>query len=384
MTLSFTVKSDAFKYHLDLVSKILATNAEIPILSLVKLQSSVKRSQLKLTASNGCQFISVAFDAEVKKDHEIAINPRILSGVLPKLKGKEITVDITEDESIKMTLSAGGANVELACMSSEDYPSFPVLEQSESFDIDVKTLKNGLNNTLFAASTDLSKQILTGVNIKSIAGERACLKFAATDSHRLTTAVIPVESEIPEFSLTIPAIALNEVLKLISEYAPENIVSIKISETMVSFSIGDRNLTSILLNGDYPSYEQLMPSKFETIWQCDRASLIQAIELIAVIDQKNGLVRMELEPNSGEVVLKSFADGVGSATQSIDAEYSISEKMAIAFNIKYLLNGLKTIDSDDIVVQMNKPSTPVVIIPDYSDNLELATEYLVMPVQIRD
>jgi DNA polymerase-3 subunit beta len=378
---SFIVKSETFKHHLDLVSKILASNSEIPILSFIKLQSSVKRSQIKLTASNSSQFISVVFDAEVKKDHAIAINPKVLSGVLPKLKGQHISVSINEDDSISFILNAEGANIELPCLSADDYPSFPVLDQSESFDIDVKTLRDGLNNTLFAASSEISKQILTGVNIKSVPeGNKTWVKFAATDSHRLATAVIPLDSEIPEFNLTIPAIALNEVLKLASEYTDKNIVSVKTSETMVSFSIGDRNLTSTILNGEYPRYEQLIPSEFEIIWQCDRRTLIDAIELIAVIDQKNGQVQMEFEPNSGEVILKSSSNGVGSAAQSIDADFSIPEKMVISFNIKYLLSGLKTIQSDGIAVSMNAPSTPVVIIP---VDAELTTEYLVMPTLIR-
>jgi DNA polymerase-3 subunit beta len=271
-------------------------------------------------------------------------------------------------------------------MSAIEFPELPVVEDGLCLMLPVKALTVGLGGSLFAASTDETKQILTGVHFKRV---QDSLEFAATDGHRL--AVVQAILENPEteanhnenteeFAVTIPARALRELEKMLTSREETDLISVHFDESQIIFEIGNQHLTSRKLEGAYPAYQQLVPRQFLRQVNLDRKRLISSLELVAVLaDQKNNIVKFSLDSDHQELTLSVEAKDVGSAKELMSAEIS-GDSIDIAFNVKYLMDGLKALPAGEIQMQLNENNQPVIFNP--LGGLKMT--YLVMPVQLRD
>ena len=272
-------------------------------------------------------------------------------------------------------------------MSADDYPDLPMVESGMTLKLQPERLVQALKGTLFASSGDEAKQLLTGVHLKF--NERA-LEAAATDGHRL--AVLHVDDALEDaavadaavdeqgFAVTLPARSLREVERLMASWRSDEPVSLFCDRGQVVFLAADQMVTSRTLEGTYPNYGQLIPDGFTRTFGMDRRALIAALERIAVLaDQHNNVVKFSSQPEDGVVQISADAQDVGSGSESLPANLE-GDAMQIAFNVRYLLDGLKAMGTDRIVLHCNAPTTPAVL---RSDEAPEAFTYLVMPVQIR-
>jgi DNA polymerase-3 subunit beta len=155
-------------------------------------------------------------------------------------------------------------------------------------------------------------------------------------------------------------------------------VALYVDESQVIFELGDRRLTSLKLEGAYPDYQQLIPRQFARTVTIERKRLISSLERVAVLaDRENSLVKFTLDGEQGQLFLSVESKDLGSAKESMSAEI-VGEDLEIAFNIKYLMDGLKALPSTDIQMQLNEENQPVIFTP--LGGLKMT--YLVMPVQI--
>ena len=246
-------------------------------------------------------------------------------------------------------------------------------------------LVQALKGTLFASSSDEAKQLLTGVHLRF--NDRS-LEAAATDGHRL--AVLQVDDALQvaaegaddesTFAVTLPARSLREVERLMNGWRSEDPVSLFCDRGQVVFLAADQMVTSRTLEGTYPNYRQLIPDGFSRSLAMDRRGLIAALERIAVLaDQHNNVVKFSTQPDQGVVQLSADAQDVGSGSESLAAELT-GDAIQIAFNVRYLLDGLKATAGDRVILHCNAPTTPAVLQPQGETE---GFTYLVMPVQIR-
>jgi DNA polymerase-3 subunit beta len=250
--------------------------------------------------------------------------------------------------------------------------------------LDPAALVQGLRATLFASSGDESKQLLTGVHLHL---DPQGLECAATDGHRLAVLRLPhlqEEASTPAdgepFAVTVPARSLRELERLLSGRPSADPLSLFCDRGQVVLLWADQVLTTRSLEGTYPNYRQLIPPSFSRSISLDRRAFTASLERVAVLaDQHNNVVKIALEPASGVLTISVDAQDVGSGSEQLPAEME-GEPIAIAFNVRYLLEGLKAISTDRVRLQCNAPTTPAVLSPvgDSSDYT-----YLVMPVQIR-
>jgi len=211
------------------------------------------------------------------------------------------------------------------------------------------------------------------------------LEFAATDSHRLAVVATELNAEdaettieLPKLAITIPAKALRELERIVSDESGTDKVKVSFDEQVMVFELGDRLLTSTKILGDYPAYGQLIPQKFIREIILDRKRLLSSLELVAVLAQKNNLVKFSINNEASELIVSADAQDIGNAEQSLPAQI-MGEDIEIAFNIKYLMDGLKAIPTSEIKMQLNEWNQPVI----FSPLGGLKMTYLVMPVQIR-
>jgi len=252
--------------------------------------------------------------------------------------------------------------------------------------IDPSSFLKALKSTIFASSNDDSKQLLTGVNFTF---KPNYLESASTDGHRLAVALIGNEehienkenlsSNVDDLSVTIPTRSLREIEKLVSLRSSENSIKLFYDKGQVVFISSNQIITTRTLEGTYPNYSQLIPDSFSKILNFNTKKLIDALERIAVLaDQQSSVVKIKLD-DTDLASISADAQDIGNANESIPVSYS-GENFDIAFNVRYLLEGLKVIASENVLLKCNIATTPAVFVPE--DNLNSFT-YLVMPVQVR-
>ena len=186
-------------------------------------------------------------------------------------------------------------------------------------------------------------------------------------------------SKEDDLSVTIPTRSLREIEKLVSLRSSENSIKLFYDKGQVVFISSNQIITTRTLEGNYPNYSQLIPDTFSKIFNFNTKKLIDALERIAVLaDQQSSVVKFKLD-DTDLASISADAQDIGNAKDSIPVSYS-GENFDIAFNVRYLLEGLKVISSENVLLKCNLATTPAVFVPE--DNLNSFT-YLVMPVQVR-
>ena len=379
------------KNNLSLVSRAVPSRPEPMVLANVLITASETTQKVSLIAFDGSLGIKTKFNAEVTEGGSITLPAKLLNDIVIRLPEIEITLDVNDDDaSFVSTISSTSGQFQLTGIDATDFPKLPTIEAGQTIELPIAALNEGLGGCLFAASTELSKQVLTGVHLKTQGlGQDDLgdiLEFAATDSHRLAVVATELNAEdaettieIPKLAVTIPAKALRELEKIVSDGSGSDKVKVSFDEQVMVFELGDRLLTSTKILGDYPAYGQLIPQNFSREIILDRKRLLSSLELVAVLAQKNNLVKFSLHNDASELVVSAASQDIGNAEQSLPAEI-MGEDIEIAFNIKYLMDGLKALPTSEIKMQLNEWNQPVI----FSPLGGLKMTYLVMPVQIRN
>ncbi|WP_115161026.1 DNA polymerase III subunit beta [Synechococcus sp. UW86] len=371
---------------LQLVSRAVATRPTHPVLANVLLTADAGSNRLSLTGFDLSLGIQTSLAASVETSGAITLPARLLGEIVSRLSSDSPVTLAVDDSGEQVQLTSLSGSYQMRGMSADDYPDLPMVESGMTLKLQPERLVQALKGTLFASSADEAKQLLTGVHLKF--NQRA-LEAAATDGHRL--AVLNVEDALQDaaltdavhdegFAVTLPSRSLREVERLMASWRSDEPVSLFCDRGQVVFLAADQMVTSRTLEGTYPNYGQLIPDGFTRTFGMDRRALIAALERIAVLaDQHNNVVKFSSQPEDGVVQISADAQDVGSGSESLPSNLE-GDAMQIAFNVRYLLDGLKAMGSDRIVLHCNAPTTPAVL---RSEDASEAFTYLVMPVQIR-
>ena len=371
---------------LQLVSRAVATRPTHPVLANVLLTADAGTNRLSLTGFDLNLGIQTSLAASVETSGAITLPARLLGEIVSRLASDSPITLATEEAGEQVQLTSLSGSYQMRGLPADDYPELPMVESGMTLKLQPAGLVQALKGTLFASSADEAKQLLTGVHLRFNA---KALEAAATDGHRL--AVLQVEDALQDaaavsddaadgFAVTLPARSLREVERLMAGWRSEDPVSLFCDRGQVVFLAADQMVTSRTLEGTYPNYGQLIPEGFNRTLALDRRGLIAALERIAVLaDQHNNVVKFTSQPDEGVVQISADAQDVGSGSESLAASLT-GDAIQIAFNVRYLLDGLKAMGSDRVVLHCNAPTTPAVLKPEGDEE---AFTYLVMPVQIR-
>ncbi|MDY6802279.1 MAG: DNA polymerase III subunit beta [Cyanobacteriota bacterium] len=398
--MKFVCNQSDLNSHLSLVSRAVPTRPNHPVLANVLLIADEENQQVELTGFDLSLGIRSSFTAAVEVGGSFTLPAKLFGDIVSKLPDGEISIDDDEGEAIA-TIASKSGRYEVRGMAAEEYPDMPAMATGEGLQLPPEAILNGLKGTLFATSSDETKQVLTGVHLKI---RQDTLEFASTDGHRLSVVVTErvkpqdeeeveeedveeveeedVEEEMEEFEVTIPAKAFREVERSIAGRQSKGPVGLVFDDEQVVFELGEQRLTSRKLDGQYPNYEQLLPDKFANQISVDRKDFLSAVERIAVLaDQKNNILKCSIDNVKQEISLSVDAKDVGSGREVLKAQITSDEPTEIAFNVKYLIDGLKAIPSaSEIQLQLNSATSPVILTP--LGGIKMT--YLIMPVQMRN
>ncbi len=373
---------------IQLVNKAVSSRPTHPILSNILFTADEVTNKISLTGFDLNLGIQTSFDASVDKSGAITIPSKILSEIVSKLPSESpVTLKVEEDtENILLKSDRGSFN--LKGIASDDYPKLPFVESGTSLDINPAGFLQALKLTMFSSSNDESKQLLTGVNFKF---KDQSLESAATDGHRLA---VVLTSEGENFSkleminnlntgddylsVTIPTRSLREIERLVSTKLKEDTIKLFYDKGQVVFISSNQIITTRTLEGNYPNYAQLIPDNFSKVFKFERNLIINSLERIAVLaDQQSSVVKININDDKFASI-SADAQDIGNAKELLPVSFNC-DQIEIAFNVRYLLEGLRVISSENILLKCNLPTTPAVLVPDDDSSFT----YLVMPVQIR-
>lgn len=390
--------------HLSLISRAVPSRPSHPVLANVLLHADAKTQQVHLSAFDLSLGIQTSFSAQVESGGTLTLPAKLLTDIISRLPDGEITLDAetaegnsSQETSPIATITCATGRYQVRGMGAAEFPELPVIEDGEVTHLQAGSLIEGLKGSLFSASTDETKQVLTGIHLSL---QPDGLEFAATDGHRLAvvqtvnaedssdeaaaksgsqSTKFPQAVENPALNVTIPAKALRELERMLDARQSAEPITVHFDQGQVVFEWSEQRLTSRLLEGQYPNYRQLIPRQFSRQMTVERRLFLNALERIAVLaDQKNNIVKLSLDCGNQEVALSVDAQDVGSGREAFPAQVS-GDDMDVAFNVKYLMDGLKVCNTSEVQLQLNTPTSPVILTPLGSVKMT----YLVMPVQIR-
>lgn len=368
--------------NLSLVGRAVPSRPTHPVLANILLTADAGTQRVSLTGFDLSLGIQTSFPSHIETSGAITLPSKLLTDIVTRLSADAQITLMLEDEGV-VNLVTGSGQYKVRGMDATEFPQLPLVESGEAARLSVEALVEGLRGTLFATSSDETKQVLTGVHLRV---QPEGLEFAATDGHRLAVvSTVNMEGEqglnsgVEAFEVTIPGRALRDLERMVAARNTEETIALYFDQGQTVFQWGDQYLTSRTLDGQYPNYQQLIPRQFERQVTLDRKLLVSALERIAVLaDQKNNVVKLTFSQEQQTVMLSVEAQDVGSGQESLPAQVS-GESLDIAFNVKYLMDGLKALPSSEIQMQLNTATSPVILTP----LGELKMTYLVMPVQIR-
>ncbi len=380
--MKLTCNQSDLNTHLSLVSRAVPSRPNQPILANVLMTADAATQRVSLAAFDLTLGIQTTFSAEVQSSGAITLPAKLLNDIVSRLPGdSQVTLSETEPGAM-VTLTANAGRYQVRGLAPDEFPDLPLVQNGEAVQLPIEALIDGLRGTLFSTSGDETKQVLTGVHLKV---EPETLEFAATDGHRLS--VVETSSTDGDnasatkesFEVTVPARALRDLERMMAARTSSEPIALYFEQGQTVFQWGDQYLTSRTLDGPYPNYGQLIPASFERQVTVDRRLFLGALERIAVLaDQKSSVVKLSLGEEGDQVTLSADAQDVGSGHESMPAQVS-GGALDIAFNVRYLMDGLKALNSSEIQIQLNSATSPVVLTPLGA----MKMTYLVMPVQIR-
>ncbi|MBF2098182.1 MAG: DNA polymerase III subunit beta [Gloeomargaritaceae cyanobacterium C42_A2020_066] len=380
--------------HLGLVGRAVPGRPPYPVLGNVLLVADVATQQLHLTAFDLSLAMETRFPAQVQEGGALTLPAKLLGEIVAKLPDQPLAFSFEGERMSLQTTGVGASSYQIPTLPASEFPDLPRLVDAQTLVVAKDLFLAGLRGVLFAASGDEAKQILTGVHL-TMQDER--LEFAATDGHRL--AVVETEIEGPagqspaglKLEATIPARALRELERMLQRYGGDALnlhldpsyadfqfLPPPDAEGMPEASGYQQRLISCVLDGAYPNYRQLIPRDFSRRVVVNRAELVAALERLAILAaQRNNVVKFALDGMS-TLRLSVEATDVGRGDEQVAVEMT-GDALELAFNVKYILDGLKVMGSDHVQLDLNTPVTPAI----WSPLGETKLTYLVMPIQLR-
>ena len=363
---------------LGIVGRAVATRSTLPITQNILL--SAEQSRLKLAATNLEMAVTCWIGAKVKQKGDITVPARLLSDFVNSLPNDLIEINLPSNGRI-LELKSGHFQARIHGIDAADFPPIPQINDGITTTIEAASLREGIAQVAFAAATEESRPVLTGINTE-FDGEQ--LNLVAADGFRLAVHKTILSSPVKEkTTVIIPARTLSELNRLLGEQEEPVEITVNEKKSQVLFRLKDAELVSQLIQGSFPNYSQVIPQSYTTRAVVDINEFLRVTKMSSIFARDaSGIVRLVITPGSeltpGKVTVSAQAEEIGDNVGEIDA-LTDGEEAKIAFNVKYLSDVLSVLSQAQVALELTTPSSPGTIRPIGVDNYV----HVVMPMFVQ-
>ncbi|MBJ7331227.1 MAG: DNA polymerase III subunit beta [Solirubrobacteraceae bacterium] len=350
-------------------ARVASTRSAVQALSGVQVVTADGRAELRATDME--VGLRVPLEASVEREGSVVLPARLLLDVARVLPADQVTLELRPSES-DVEIVSGSARYHVRTLRGEDFPAFPEPNADNVVRVPAGAFVETVRKVERSASKDETRPILTGILVSAVGAD---LKMVATDSYRLSVKETKLDAPLErDFEANVPARALGELARL-AEGAEDAQLTVAREENQVIFGVGGAVLSSRLIDGQFPNYNQLLPDGYEHDLVFDTAEVRAVVRRMSLMAQKNAPLRLRF--SEGELTVSAQTPDVGEASESLPIPFA-GEAFEIGFNPEFLRDGLESVESDQAKLRLISPLRPGLI--------EAADEsgflYLIMPIRL--
>ena len=367
--MKLTCNKDLLLQYINIVNKAVSNRTTLPILECILLTTNEKG--FIMTASDLEIGIRTApIEAEVSELGEVAIEARIFNDIVRRVNGEFVTIET--DENYAVSILSGTSEFRIMGQSGEDFPSLPEVEQEKSYSMDQNKLRDMIRQTIFSIAQDGSKPVLTGELFEL---KQGAVNLVSVDGYRISFRKNHLLHNSEETEVVVPGKTLAELNKILSA-EEDATLSMYVTDKHILFDLGTAVMVSRLIEGEFIRYAQSFSEDYKTKVIVDKHELIQALERASLVsrDNRKTPVRIKIHPQGLDITAKS---DMGTSHENVAAEME-GEDLSIAFNPRYLIEALRSIEEDSVKIHFMASLSPCTILPVEGDSFK----YLILPLRM--
>lgn len=356
-------------FGLNTTNRVISSSSKLPILENLLL--TVNESQVKLSATNLEVSINVFLNAKIEKRGNVVIPAKTFQEIVTLFPADKLTL-FFQDGQLK--IESRSHKVSLNTVPSIDFPKLPVFEGEADVEIDNVIFTEAIPQVVFAAAQDEGRPVLTGVKFKN---EEGVLVLATTDGYRLSVKKMKNVKYPFKEELIIPAQTLTEINRAAGK---QEKIMIKIisQKKQIIFKSGDIEVASQLIAGEFPEYEKIIPAAFNTQVVVDREELLQSVKIASIFARETANI-VKFKTENKQLLINANAPQIGTNTGFVDVSVE-GEETEIAFNFRFVIDYLNSINSQDVVLETSGPLKPGVFKQKGNDSFI----HIIMPVRVQE
>lgn len=372
----FICLQENLKKCLNIVSHVTSKNINLPILNNILIKAN--EGNIEFISTNLEIGIVHQMRGKIEKDGEFTVDSKLITEYISLLSaGEKVKI---EEKDGELKIECGNYKTKIKGEASKEFPLIPTISKNNPITCKINDLKKALASIVFAVSNSDNRLELTGVLFIFTKNR---LTLAATDSYRLAEKDLEIKGQ-PEGQdqrVIVPAKTIQELLRILSnlnevgETEEVKDINIYLGDSQILFTVDSVSLISRLINGHYPDYKQIIPSKSQTEVLVERGELIRAIKASALFS-KTGINDVMLQFSKNKAIVSSFSGTSGESQIELEAEVSGNDN-EITINYRYLLDGLNAIEGENVKLGVINNNTPCLVRPE-KDSSYL---YIVMPIR---
>lgn len=368
--MQLTILQDNLQTALTTAARAVPARSTLPVLSNVYLKATMD-GRLQLSATNLEMGITTWTGAKVTRAGETTIPAKTLAELVATFPRDVITLDL--DERIEtLALNCGGSKAKIKGVPGVEFPPMSETEMDGALEFDGAMFRDVVRQTVFSASADEARPVLTGVQIElsGITGT-----FASADGFRLSTRTVELSKSVNPARFIVPAKALAEVAKVTGNTVQ---MLFRDGRGQVVFRAGNTEVTSQLIDGNFPDFRQVIPTEFETRLTVETAALLKACKQAEIFAREsNYIAKLKIDGILNHLTVTAASEETGQNETIVPAEMD-GGAMLIAFNIAFLRQALEVVKTPRVVLGLNNLSSPGVI----WENGNTTFTHVIMPMHI--
>ncbi|MQF82878.1 DNA polymerase III subunit beta [SAR202 cluster bacterium AD-802-E10_MRT_200m] len=370
-----TCLQETLNKALNIVGRAVATRTTLPVTQNVLIKTD--QSMVKLAATNLEMAMSTWVGGDIEEEGAISVPARLLSDFVNSLPGGQI--EFTSGTApYSLHIKCGRYEARIVGVDPNEFPPIPILQGDTTIQLDPKELKSALSDVVFAAATEDSRPVLTGVNIEF---QESGYTFVAADGFRLAVKKGQLSQPVSNpIQVIIPAKVLSELNRLLNEQESDVKLELDAGRGQIVFKLDDVELIAQLVQGSFPNYSQLVPETYTSQAHLNVPDLLMATRSASVFARDgNGIIRLHMVPGSpGVVRVIAEAQELGENASEFDAQIE-GDEAKVAFSSRYLLDVLGVLGGGNLSLQLTTPSSPGVFRRGDSDDYV----HVIMPMFVQ-